>query len=228
MDVHYDCAKQRPAAALSDRRNDDQRTRSRFPRYASSRAGPPWRTLPRIAASPGVTEVKAPSYAMPRTAADTHAEHRRSASSPLRSQKAQGATGIDGNGVSIMHADQFVAQTKTNGTGVTGRRAVDRRYQSRVIQGRGELPARRDRPDSERVRPALPSGMRARPCWKRSTPSLQGPASPSAVPPRSSNTSRASRNWSPPVRPCSSMTSSFPARMSCRPTVQTLRPSARS
>src|SRR5262249_47324763 len=48
---------------------------------------------------------------------------------------------IDGNGVSIMRADQYVSQTTVNGSGVTVGVMSDDAVNLAVIQGRGELPS---------------------------------------------------------------------------------------
>jgi hypothetical protein len=48
---------------------------------------------------------------------------------------------IDGNGVSIMHADQYIQTTATNGTGVTIGVMSDDVASLAVMQSRGELPA---------------------------------------------------------------------------------------
>jgi len=138
IDVHYDCARQTPAAALTTAGMTISASVTTPPLCVVEGWIPPG-ALSQIAAIPGVTEVKAPSYAMPRQPR-TLTPNIGSASS-LRAQKAQGATGIDGNGVAIMHADQFVAQTKTNGTGVTVGVQSTGVTSLSVIQGRGELPA---------------------------------------------------------------------------------------
>ena len=100
--------------------------------------------LPAIAALSGVSRVSVPDYVVRR--------HLRAATGLLAGRRieralprihAQGGSGagIDGNGVTIVHADTFVSQTGTRGTGVmvgvqsTGVASIS------VIQGRGELPS---------------------------------------------------------------------------------------
>ncbi len=137
-DVHFDCTRKAPTAALT----------AAGLVVTSSVQVPPlcviegWvapAALPQITAVDGVTGVKAPSYAIhsqPRTLVPSVAP-----SSPARAQKAQGAPGINSNGVTIMHADQFVSQTHTNGAGVTVGVQSTGVTSISVIQGRSELPS---------------------------------------------------------------------------------------
>ena len=124
-DVHYDCSNEARAvisAGLSV---------SASIRVASYCVIEGWvapDTLSRLAAAEGVERVSLPSYAIfPSIKATTSA-------SPA-------AGGINGNGVAIMHADQFVSQTGINGAGV--KVGVQSGGISNVIliQQRGELPA---------------------------------------------------------------------------------------
>jgi len=123
-DVHYDCSNEARAvisAGLSV---------SASIRVASYCVIEGWVApdmLSRLAAAEGVQRVSLPSYAIfPSIKATTSA-------SPA-------AGGINGNGVAIMHADQFVSQTGINGSGV--KVGVQSGGISNVIliQQRGELP----------------------------------------------------------------------------------------
>jgi hypothetical protein len=104
-------------------------------------------SLPKIAAVPGVTRVSVPAYVSHRqpmpgatgSTGGTSPISRASAKASVR-LKATGAGGINGNGVSIMRADQFVSQTATGGAGVmVGVQSLGITSLS-VIQGRNELP----------------------------------------------------------------------------------------
>jgi hypothetical protein len=138
IDVSYDCASSAPTAALSAA-GLTIATSVKLPPLCVIEGWAALADLPRISAVAGVTGVKPPAYASPR-----HPLAPGSIgvmpSSPLRSEKAQGASGIDANGVSIMNADKFVAQTGSSGSGVlvgvqsTGVTSLS------VIQARGELP----------------------------------------------------------------------------------------
>jgi len=138
VDVSYDCAKSAPRTALSAAGLTIS-TAVKLPPLCVVEGWAAIASLSRIAAVDGVTGVKPPAYVLPRHPL-APGNSGLGPSSPLRSQKAQGAAGIDANGISIMNADKFLAQTATNGTGVlvgvqsTGVSSLS------VIQGRYELP----------------------------------------------------------------------------------------
>lgn len=137
IDVHFDCTLPPPIAAL---------TAAGVAVASSVKAGTlcvvegwaPSTALAQIRAVPGITRVSAPSYvrpAPPRALGPVRHDLTRPSA-----QKQGAASTIDQNGVSIMRADQFVAQTGTTGAGVTvGVQSVGVSNLS-VIQGRGELP----------------------------------------------------------------------------------------
>ncbi len=146
VDVHYDCSLSPPTQALAS---------AGLTPNASVKIAPlcvveGWiapAALSRIASIAGVTGVQVPAYAVhirPRTGTASPI-----GSAPLRQPpeasaraKAQAASAtIDHNGVSIMRADQFVAQTNVRGAGVTVGVQSTGVYSLSVIQGRGELPA---------------------------------------------------------------------------------------
>lgn len=129
-DVHFNCALHTPAAALAA---------AGLSVRSSTKLGPlcvveGWvapAALPQLAAVPGVTLVKVPSYVR-------HID-RPTAKADVRAQAAA-AGGIDGNAVKIMRADQFVAQAGGGGAGVTVAVQSQGVASLNVIQGRGELP----------------------------------------------------------------------------------------
>ena len=139
VDVHYDCSLRPPAADL---------TAAGLAINAAVRVAPlcvveGWAAataISQLAAIPGVTGLQLPSYAThsrPRslTPAPTPAQQ-----TPAARQKAQGTSALDGNGLSIMHADQFVSQTHTNGSGVSVGVQSTGVSSLALIQSRGELP----------------------------------------------------------------------------------------
>jgi len=101
--------------------------------------------LPNVVAIAGVLKVKTPSYNS-RTLPKEPAAQQNPSSSPLAQSnravpQALSGTVIDGNGVTIMHADAFVSQTGTNGSGVIIGVMSDDATSLAVIQARGELPS---------------------------------------------------------------------------------------
>jgi hypothetical protein len=138
IDVHFDCALAPPVAAL---------TAAGVAIASSVKSGTlcvvegwaPSRSLAQIQAVPGVTRISAPSYVRP-TPPRALRPVLQGLTRPSEQKQGAGAA-IDQNGVSIMRADQFVAQTGTTGTGVTvGVQSVGVASLS-IIQARGELPA---------------------------------------------------------------------------------------
>ena len=124
-DVHYDCsneARSLIAARLSV---------SSSVRLASYCVVEGWvapEALSQLAAEQGVERVSLPSYAIvPRLKAGTSAT--------------PAASAINHNGVSIMHADQFVTQTGLNGTGAKVGVQSGGISNIKTIQQRAELPA---------------------------------------------------------------------------------------
>ncbi len=131
-DVYYDCGGEAPDAALTAAGVSITASIKLTPFCAVEGWMAP-AALPAVAAIAGVSRVALPSYAvMPR--------HRLPAGLAWQAA-ASSAGGIDGNGVRIMRAGEFVAQTGTGGGGVTvGVQSVGVSSLS-TIQGRGELPA---------------------------------------------------------------------------------------
>jgi hypothetical protein len=100
-------------------------------------------SLPQLAAIPGVTQVRIPSYArhLPRPATAPLGPIGLSQAAGRARAKAQASSAINGTAVSIMHADQFVSQAGGGGTGITVGIQSAGVYSLSTIQGRGELPA---------------------------------------------------------------------------------------
>ncbi len=148
VDVHFDCAVGAPTAALAAA----GMTIGASIKVATLCVVEGWvspTAVPSLAAVAGVTQIKLPAYSSRTTPkglspGSTKKQIRpQSASSPINQAITQGAGGaaIDGNGVTIMHADQFVTQTNTNGAGVKLGVMSDDVTSLSLIQSRGELPA---------------------------------------------------------------------------------------
>lgn len=135
MDVYYDCTESAPTAPLSNAGLKIGASVKLPPLCVVEGWADP-AALPAIAAVNGVTAVRPPAYAahrQPLTPAATSTGQR-------RAQKAQVTASIDADGVSIMHAGQFVAQTGTTGSGVLVGVQSTGVTSLATIQGRGELP----------------------------------------------------------------------------------------
>ncbi len=127
-DVHYDCSSGAPTAALVAAGMSVSGATELAPLCVVEGWIAP-AVLPKLAAIAGVTRVKLPSYAMhiPRPS--------------LKSTAQSPAAGtIDGNALSIMHADQFVAQAGGGGKGVLVGVQSQGVASLSTIQGRHELP----------------------------------------------------------------------------------------
>ena len=128
-DVHYDCSYDPPTKALAA---------AGLAINSSVRLAPlcvveGWmapQAVADIATVAGVTRVKIPAYVVhPRLRA------------PVSMTAASSVRGIDRNGMTIMHADQFVAQTAVNGAGAKVGVQSGGISNLATIQSRGELPA---------------------------------------------------------------------------------------
>jgi len=146
VDVHYDCALDPPLAALTGA-GLSIGAKVKLPPLCVIEGWVAPASLSRVAALAGVRRVTMPSYALPLPPPAQPPPKSRIRSAPRQPSQASGAqaqaitaSSLDGNGVLIMHADQFVAQTGTTGAGVTvGVQSIGVSNIS-VIQGRGELP----------------------------------------------------------------------------------------
>ena len=138
LDVHFDCALPAPLAALAAAGLSATSTlKSGTLCVVEGWAAPA--ALPKLAAVAGITRLAAPSYVLPIRPRALRPVNHGQVRAPVEKQGATGA--IDGNGIAIMRAAQFVAQTGVNGAGVTvGVQSYGVASLS-VIQARGELPA---------------------------------------------------------------------------------------
>src|SRR5882757_4920328 len=144
-DVHYDCSQDAPTKALVSAGLSGSSSIKLAPLCVVEGWIAP-QSLPAVAAVAGVTHVMVPSYALhPRRVVPEVPSSSMAAvqeSSRLSVRPAAGSVGgIDRNGVSIMRADQFVAQTGAAGGGAhVGVQSVGI-SSLQTIQSRGELPA---------------------------------------------------------------------------------------
>ncbi|HTY49773.1 MAG TPA: S8 family serine peptidase [Steroidobacteraceae bacterium] len=128
VDVHYDCALPAPTAALAQAGLAAQAAVKVAPLCVVEGWVLP-AALPQVATVEGVTRIRVPAYVV-------HA--RPGMHGQIRATANGGA--IDGNGIAITRAQQFVAQTGTSGAGVTvGVQSAGVQSLS-IIVSRGELP----------------------------------------------------------------------------------------
>lgn len=141
LDVYYDCSSTSPAEELNAA-GFSASTSVKLETFCVIEGWAAPSALPRIALIPGVTRVEAPNYALPRpppapvngaVGAGRNKQNARSHAAPQ--------SAIDGNAVTIMRADQFVAQTNVRGLGVTVGVQSTGVASIAVIQQRNELPA---------------------------------------------------------------------------------------
>jgi hypothetical protein len=127
-DVHYDCSSGAPTAALAAAGLSVSGASELSPLCVVEGWIAP-AALPRLAAVAGVTRVKLPSYArhIPRPSLRSTAQ-------------SQAAGAIDGNALTIMHADQFVVRAGGGGGGVLVGVQSQGVASLSTIQGRHELP----------------------------------------------------------------------------------------
>ena len=98
--------------------------------------------VPRIAATRGVRRIEAPVYVIHRhpLGPPVGSAGTRQKTQTARPQAAPAQAAIDGTALTIMHADQFLAQTSVTGAGVTVGVQSTGVASLSVIQGRNELP----------------------------------------------------------------------------------------
>ncbi len=131
VDVHYDCALNTPTAGLKSAGLSPGASVKVTPLCVVEGWVAPT-AVPQIAVVAGVTRVKIPAYV-----SHLHPKMPGSSAQP----QATSSNAIDSNGLTIIHADQFVSQTGVNGTGVTVGVQSEGVYSLSVIQGRHELPS---------------------------------------------------------------------------------------
>jgi Subtilase family len=128
-DVHYDCGRESPAPALAAAGLSISAA-VRLGSYCAIEGWVAPKLLAQIATTAGITRITLPLYAVQ--------PHLRSHAPAIH---ASSANEIDHNGVTIMHADQFVSQTGTHGGGAKVGVQSGGISSLSVIQSRGELPA---------------------------------------------------------------------------------------
>jgi hypothetical protein len=145
VDVHVDCAAPAPTAQLAAAGLTVTST-ARVPPFCVVEGWVAPSAIPALASVSGVKLVKVPAYATHRLpqapAGGAMPPANTGALSPgVGLPQAGGGPAIDGNGVSIMRADQYITQTAVNGSGVTVGVMSDDATHMAVIQARGELPS---------------------------------------------------------------------------------------
>jgi hypothetical protein len=142
VDVYLNCALPVPTAALSAAGVKVSLT-VKVPPYCVVEGWVPPKALPALASTPGVTIVKSPAYALHRSPRSMRGMQAPVQSTITNDPATQGLVTptIDGAAVSIMRADQFVAQTSINGSGVVVGVMSDDATSLALVELRGELPA---------------------------------------------------------------------------------------
>src|SRR3569833_3331799 len=128
-DVHNDCSTAAPSATLATA-GLSASSATHLPPLCVVEGWISPSALPQLSNVSGVTRIKIPSYAR-------HTQHptlKSTAAAPA------GARSIDGNALTIMHADQFVRQAGGGGGGVTVGVQSSGIASLSTIQARGELP----------------------------------------------------------------------------------------
>jgi hypothetical protein len=134
IDVSFDCAQAPPTAQLAVA-GMVLGTTVRAPPLCLVEGWVPVASIPVLASLASVKLIDLPHYRTPRPRNPRHS----TAPAPVTSAIA--STTIDGSGITIMAADQFVTNTGVSGAGVTVGIISDDVHSITVIQGRGELPA---------------------------------------------------------------------------------------
>ena len=144
-DVHYDCSGDAPIKSLVSAGLAVSASVKLVPLCVVEGWIAP-QSLPMVAAVAGVTRLTVPAYALhprrvvPAVASSSMAAVQEPSSLAAR-LAATSAGGIDQNGVTIMHADQFVAQPGADGRGAKVGVQSAGVSSLQTIQSRGELPA---------------------------------------------------------------------------------------
>ncbi len=117
VDVHYECSNDKVVAELKST-GLIVGTSIKIPKSCVVEGWIAPSAIASLASIAGVTHIKLPSYAVQRPPPGKSNQVIKS-TSPFRGQT-QGVSGgntINGNAVSIMHADQYITQSSVNGTG---------------------------------------------------------------------------------------------------------------
>lgn len=135
IDVEFDCASAAPGAGLIAA-GMVIGTTLKVPPLCVVEGWAGTAALPGLASLAAVKGMDLPHYSQPRTPITAMGKPQ-ARSIP---QAADGTPAIDGNGVSIMNADKYVAQTGIDGAGVTVAVINGGAASLALIEGRGELP----------------------------------------------------------------------------------------
>jgi len=138
VDIHFDCSTAAPTRQLAAAGLQVNVTVKRPPLCVVEGWAPP-AAMPGLAAVSTVKLVKLPAYALKRPRSGSI----QGPGKELRQSipQAAGTPAIDGNAVTIMHADVFASQTGVTGAGVTVGVISDDVTSLALIQSRNELPA---------------------------------------------------------------------------------------
>lgn len=137
VDVHFDCSLAPPLQALAAAGLSATSTVKSGTLCVVEGWTPPT-ALAKLAAVGGVSRLAAPSYVLPVRPRALRPVIHTPARAPV--EKLGAADSIDGNGISIMRAGQFLNQTGVSGAGVTVGVQSTGVFSLSSIQARGELP----------------------------------------------------------------------------------------
>jgi hypothetical protein len=137
VDVIFDCPQVELSAQLMAA-GMVLNTTVRLPPNCVAEGWTPVASIPTLALIAGVKKINLPHYRTRRSPTSFHTSAPGAMTSAL---SAAGSTTIDGNGITIMAADQFRTTTGVSGAGVTVGVISDDAQNLAVIQGLGELPA---------------------------------------------------------------------------------------
>jgi Subtilase family len=136
IDVSFDCTKAAPSAELVAA-GMVLGTIVKIPPMCVVEGWVPVASIPALASLASVKKIDLPHYRTPRHRIPLHTPTPGAVTSAT---SAIGSTTIDGNGITIMAADQFMTNTGVSGAGSTVGIISDDVQSIVVIQGRGELP----------------------------------------------------------------------------------------
>jgi len=138
IDIEYDCAQPAPRAAAAAA-GMVIGTMVKIPPVCVIEGWAPVASVPTLASLPSVRKIDLPQYSKRHPPISPRSELTTLRGAAIASAS-NGTPAIDGNGVTIMNADQYVQQTGITGAGVTIGVISDDVTSLAVIQGRGELP----------------------------------------------------------------------------------------
>jgi len=141
VDVHFDCSTTAPTNALIAAGLKVGAT-VKVPPFCVVEGWVAPASLSSIASVAAVTKVEVPKYAIRKRPIVPQSNGKGNSAAPLTQGTTNGGGSvIDGNAVTIMHANDFLSTTGVSGQGVTVGVMSDDVTSLSVIQGRGELPS---------------------------------------------------------------------------------------